>query len=729
MKRTPLSAMLSRIDRLSFAISPAQSFKIGEERKWLAVISFLVLLTLTTLYTTPPTLPDYATVRASYKPSEAYLYDARGQLLDAERVDFTIRRLAWVPLADVSPVLPQALIAAEDKRFNTHHGVDWRAVGAAALAKFSNKKSRGASTISMQLVGLLEPSLALKGPHRSPRQKIMQARAAIALENNWAKPQIMEAYLNLLGFRGELQGVGAASRVMVGKSPASLSTPESQVLASLLPAPQASAQNVAARACRIAAAKDCGIYTDVAAQMLDRHGRGGDPALALQLAARLLTRSGQRITTTLDADIQRLATQALTRQLGRLSAQAARDGAVVVLENTTGNVLAWVGGAGPNSRAAAVDNARAYRQAGSTLKPFLYADAIEHKYLTAASLLDDSPVHLDTASGLYIPQNYDRSFKGPVSVRTALGNSLNVPAVRTLLLVGVDSFRDRLFDLGYAGLTQDGDFYGYSLALGSAEVTLAEQANAYRTLANGGRWQAIRIRATDPVGTPKQIIDSSAAAIVADILADPTARSLTFGTDSQLALPFWAAVKTGTSKAMRDNWCIGFSDRFTIGVWVGNAEGDAMRNVSGVTGAAPVWRELMLALHAGNPGEHPALPAGIVRSDVRFNPAFEPPRRELFLSGTAQTQMQWVADNVRRAKIVNPVAGTIFALDPDIPGTKQTLQLRSVGAPARARFMLDAIDVGPANASPLWHPLPGAHRLILRGYDGKTLDSALFHVR
>src|SRR6185503_15858039 len=154
--------------------------------------------------------------------------------------------------------------------------------------------------------------------------------------------------------------------------------------------------------------------------------------------------------------------------------------------------LAYVASAGPVSRARNVDGVRARRQAGSTLKPFLYELALERGYLTAASLLNDAPITLDTASGIYLPQDYDRDFKGLVSVRTALGSSLNVPAVRALMLVGVEPFRDRLYSLGYAGITQPGEFYGYSLALGSAEVSLWEQVQAYRTLARSGQWAPIR---------------------------------------------------------------------------------------------------------------------------------------------------------------------------------------------------------------------------------------------
>ena len=299
--------------------------------------------------------------------------------------------------------------------------------------------------------------------------------------------------------------------------------------------------------------------------------------------------------------IQRVATVALRRQLQELGGTRARDGAVVVLDNASGDVLAYVGGIGGASTAPAVDAAGAYRQAGSTLKPFLYAQAIERGYLTPASILDDSPVQLDTASGLYVPQNYDRAFKGPVSARVALAGSLNVPAVRTLLLVGVDPFRDRLWDTGYRGMTEDGQYYGFSLALGSAEVTLLEQAAAYRSLALGGRWSPPRLTVDAPRIAPRRVTTPQAAWLVSDMIADAGARAGTFGLDSALRLPFWAAVKTGTSKAMRDNWCVGFSDRYTVAVWIGNMEGDPMRAVSGTSGAAPVWRDVMLALGPGKP--------------------------------------------------------------------------------------------------------------------------------
>ncbi|WP_037535215.1 penicillin-binding protein 1C [Sphingomonas sp. RIT328] len=679
--------------------------------------------------TLPPLLPTYQQVRAHWRPSEAWLYDRHGRLIDSARVDFAVRRLAWTPLAAVSPAARDAIVAAEDHRFRDHAGVDWLALGAAARDRIEQRKARGASTLSMQLTAFLSPALARPGA-RGWRDKLRQLRAARALEARWSKDQILEAYLNLAGYRGEAQGIGAAALGLFGKTPASLSRDDGLLLAALLPDPRADAPTIARRACALAGPGDCTRFPAAAAAMLGpARSLALDPGLAPHLADRLLVRPGLRITTTLDADIQRLAAAALRRQLLGLGGTRARDGAVVVVDNASGAVLAYVGGIGGASTAPAVDNANAYRQAGSTLKPFLYAQAIERRYLTAASILDDSPVQLDTASGLYVPQNYDRGFKGPVSARTALAGSLNVPAVRTLLLVGVEPFRDRLWDLGYRGLVEDGAYYGFSLALGSAEVTLLEQAAAYRALANHGRWSPLRLTRDQPATPPRAIVSPAAAWIVDDVIADPNARAATFGLDSALRLPFWAAVKTGTSKAMRDNWCVGFSDRFTVAVWVGNAEGDPMRAVSGTSGAAPVWRDVMMALHARLPSREPAAPAGIVATRVAFADGIEEPRRDYFLAGTAQTRIAGVPAAARRPRITNPVSGSVYALDPDIPIDRQRLGIAISGAAMAHRLLLDRRDLGPADHAPMILPGPGQHRLRLVDPAGKVVDQVVFTVR
>jgi penicillin-binding protein 1C len=426
-----------------------------------------------------------------------------------------------------------------------------------------------------------------------------------------------------------------------------------------------------------------------------------------------------------------MAVQVLQQHLRELRGRHVEDGAVIVLDNATGEVLAWVGSSGELSRAAEVDGVTAPRQAGSTLKPFLYAQAIAERRLTPASLLDDSPAHIPTASGLYIPQNYDHHFKGWVSVRTALGASLNVPAVRALVMVSPEAFHHQLRAAGIA-LQEAGGYYGYSLALGSAEVTLLGLANAYRTLANQGRFSEPRWTAQrKPPGGATQAIDPAAAFIVGDILADPNARARTFGTDSLLATRFWTAVKTGTSKDMRDNWAVGFSQRYTVGVWVGNASGAAMHDVSGTSGAAPVWAALMRHLHAREPSRAPAPPKGVVQQAVRFGDRLEADRTEWFLPGTQQAVVA-VADaprarDARVARIVAPADGSIVALDPDIPPKRQRLALRAEGGRA-LRWRVDGREFA-RGAQAGWLPWPGRHVLQLVDAGGTVLDEVRVEVR
>lgn len=701
---------------------------------WLA-LALLILTTAAHLATRPPPMPAYADVRADWQPSEAWLYDRDGRLLDSERVNFERRRLAWVPLKEISPAVRKAVVQSEDRRFWSHGGVDWLAIASAIRGRLAmggtGSRSRGASTLPMQLAAFLDPSLAQPGK-RDWRTKIRQMRAGQALAANWSHDEMLEAYFNLLPLRGEAQGIGAGAQSLFGKKPADMTGTDAALFAGLLPNPAAGAEALGRRACRVAQTKDCTAIRAAAATLVSgEHVARFDPALAPHLAVRLLDKPGKRVTTTIDRRIQAAAIVALRRQLAGLGSDRVRDGAVVVLDNATGEVLAYVGGVGLKSTAASVDGANARRQAGSTLKPHLYAQVIEHGWLTAASILDDSPVQLDTASGLYVPKNYDHSFKGPVSVRHALASSLNVPAVRALVIDDVQQFRDRLWALGYHGLVEDGEYYGFSLALGSAEVSLVEQANAFRTFANMGKWSPVTYLATRHLRQhpPRQIVNPAAAFIVGDILADASARTDAFGADSALRLPFWAAAKTGTSKGMRDNWCIGWSDRFTVAVWVGNLEGDSMRAVSGTSGAAPVWRDVMLALHAGSPGKAPSMPKGVEARQIALPGTREPPRREYFMAGTAQTEMAAAPQAARRPRITSPVSGSVYALDPDIPIDRQRLAVTVSGSVAGYRLILDKKPLGDADAGQQILPRPGSHMLALVDPGGRMTDRVRFTVR
>ena len=681
-------------------------------------------------------LPAYADVRAAYRPSDALLLDRHGAPLQQVRIDAKARRLPWVVLADVSPALRAALLASEDKRFYQHAGVDWDAAAAAAWGGLWHSRTRGASTITMQLAGLLDDDLRRGAAPRSGGRKVAQVLAAQALERSWRKDEILEAYLNLVSFRGELVGVHALARILFGKHPDGLDQVESALAAALIRAPNAAPALVARRACAILSRQGapglCHGLDGVALLTLSRMA-GSDravagssplaPQLAPHLGRRLLAAAGGPVTSTLDAGLQRHARDALQRHLAALEGRNVEDGAVLVLDNASGDVLAWVGSSGALSDADQVDAVLALRQAGSTLKPFLYSLALEQRWLTAASLLDDSPLNLATASGLYMPQNYDQQFKGLVSLRTALASSLNIPAVRTLVTVTPERLFQRLQALGF-NLRESGDYYGYSLALGSADVSLLALTNAYRALAAGGRYQPVRTVLASPVARPVPAVDPGTAWIIGDILSDPSARARTFGMDSVLSTRSWSAVKTGTSKDMRDNWCIGYSARYTVGVWVGNASGAPMWDVSGVSGAAPVWQDVMHYLHAGAPAPQPSAPAGVQARSIRYDNHAEAARTEFFLAGTEQSVIVLAQAAQIRPAIRYPSPGMVVALDPDIPPSRQRIRLLAEGA-REARWRLDGKPL-PAND---WAPWPGRHALALVDAGGKVLDEVRFEVR
>ncbi len=689
--------------------------------------ALLVAIAAFHVWSAPGKAPHFQEVRDSWTPSQSALLDRNGEVLHVRRTDFSMRRADWATLDDISPALQNAIIAAEDKRFYRHHGVDWHGVFGAAWGNLRGQPLRGASTISMQLASLLRAREGQSFARRSIRAKTKQARLARAMERRWTKTQILETYLNLLSFRGEIEGIRAASTILLGKAPNGLTTDESLALAALLPAPNASPARLRNRVCALASTASCAGPTQALTRMLARSDTPPEmPELAPHLAARLLNDKAQTVQTTLDRRIQAFAKEALARQLSRLAHLNVRDGAVLVVENSTGNILAWVGSNPATSRAPHVDGVRAHRQAGSTLKPHLYALALEKRYLTAASLLNDAPIHLETEGGLYVPQNYDHGYKGLVSARIALGNSLNIPAVRTLLLTGVEPFRQRLFDLGYQGITRDGDYYGFSLALGSAEVSLAEQVNAFRTLANGGTASPLRVLTRSKTMPPVRKLSKDAAYIVSSMLSDRSARLLTFGLSNNLNTPFWSAVKTGTSKAMRDNWCIGYSADYTVGVWVGNFEGDSMQGVSGVSGAAPLWHDMMSLLHNNRPSLPPARPQNVVQTHIQFEGTPESPRSEVFIKGTQSTLIRAVPQSAKAARIIRPAANAIIALDPDIPAIRQKVAIKVQGG---NKFMTLTMDGNALNNNKLWFPLPGKHDLKLWDKSGTLIDHILFVVR
>jgi penicillin-binding protein 1C len=693
-------------------------------------IAVIVMLILAIARRPPPT---FAEVRARWRPSEAQLLDRNGDPVHELRIDPHGRRFAWTRLDEISPALTEAIVASEDHRFWSHHGVDMIALTTSAVRAMLGGRSRGASTITMQLASMLDPSLGRSQPRRTVLRKFRQVFAALAIERRWSKPEILEAYLNLITYRGELQGVAAASRVMFGKLPHGIDSAEAVVLAALIRAPNARRESVASRAHALSRALGLSSPSQVAIapvleSALSSRGDYARIALAPHLAERLLHGENGSARCTLDRELQRFVIDTLHRQIIDVRDRRVDDGAVIVVENSTGDVWAYVGGAGELSNAPEFDAIRAPRQPGSTLKPFLYALAVDKHLLTAASLIEDTPLELPEQRGIYRPLDYDRQFRGLVSMRTALASSLNVPAVRTTDMVGVESFADHLRRLGFSGLVEEGDYYGAALALGSADVTLWQLVNAYRTLANGGRYSELRL--TTDVNTRKstRIYSPEASFVISDVLSDRASRSTTFGLENSLATRYWSAVKTGTSKDMRDNWCVGYTDRFTVGVWVGNSSGAPMRDVTGITGAAPTWLNVMNYLHDRFGSGQIVRPADVTLSKVSFPGAVEPPRQEWFVADTTPPISPSVLDDSNQ-QILSPAPGTIIALDPDIPEAAQRVVFEASRGARDSQWILDGRALARVRGTMLWTPSPGAHTLSIARDSEHALQTIEFVVR
>jgi penicillin-binding protein 1C len=276
---------------------------------------------------------------------------------------------------------------------------------------------------------------------------------------------------------------------------------------------------------------------------------------------------------------------------------------------------------------------------------------------------------------------------------------------------------------------EEGDYYGAALALGSADVTLWQLVNAYRTLANGGKYSELRL--TNGADTQKsmQVYSSEASFVISDILSDRASRSTTFGLENSLGTRYWSAVKTGTSKDMRDNWCIGFTDRYTIGVWVGNFDGSPMRDVSGVTGAAPVWMELVDFLHRHSASVPPPKPESVVPRQVEYENGIEAAREEFFVAGTQASMIAAKPAATARAGIAYPGNGTIIAIDPDMPAAVQRVRFLAAPQLAGQRWQLDGEVLGAPEEPVFWAPRPGHHDLVLIDAGGAELDRVRFEVR
>ena len=561
---------------------------------------------------------------------------------------------AVVPLEQISPHFLHAILAAEDSRFYQHGAIDPIAIGRALSEAIEAKHLvSGASTITMQLARMLENpegNIAII--------KIREIWLSWRLVAGMNKNEILIAYINRLPMGGNIYGVEAASRTYFGIPAKDLTLAQGSILASIPNDPnnlnpyhnftalkkrQKYVLNRMVREKYITSEQAEKVLKEEILLLPRKQGIIAAPHFLFWLASQLPPNHPTQIRTTIDRALQKFVETQVQQTINNLASHNVHHGAALVINNHTGEILAYIGSPDyfNETNMGRNDGIQALRQPGSTLKPFLYELALEKKVIKPNSILADVPTYYAIPGAkLYNPTNYnEENFLGPVRVRIALANSLNIPAVKVLEKVGVDHFLTRLRNLGFSHLTQSAEYYGLGLTLGSGEVSLWELANAYRILANQGKvahlvtilnenceakstdinqkkGEKFCVKRSSSVMAENQIDAPTTWALITDILSDAHARAQEFGVNSVLVLPFPTAVKTGTSSDFRDTWTIGFSSDYTVATWVGNFNGDRMNKVSGVMGAAPLWNRIMLHLHQEKEPDKFREPKGLVKRPI-----------------------------------------------------------------------------------------------------------------
>jgi penicillin-binding protein 1C len=604
-----------------------------------------------------------------------------------------------VPLADVPTLLQAAFITAEDRHFYEHHGVDWPARFAALwLDVREGAAIRGASTITEQVVRMIHPR------PRNPWSRWVEGFEAARLDARQSKAQILEFYLNQVPYAERRRGVIQAARFYFARGLDTLSPGEQVALAVLVRSPAGmDLRHNAPRARRA---------LDQLADRLQQHGdltaaqRGqirsepwvlNDSESALDASyfvSHALNVAGTgpvrpQVRTTLDPHVQITAQNILDRALADLAKRHVHDGGVLVIDHQRNEIRGWVVGRTTMAAGAGYDTVLTPRQPGSTMKPLLYALALERGW-TAATLIDDAELSESIGGGQHTFQNYSHRHYGLLRLREALGNSLNIPAVKTLKYVGENAFMERLHAVGVTSLTQHPEFYGDGLALGNGEVSLYEMAQAYTALARQGRFQPLTLWASEPAPRPEtNVFTPAVATLIGNILADPDARILEFGRGLQF--PVETAIKTGTSTDYRDAWAIAFDYRHTIAVWMGNLDGSAMDGVTGAVGPAMVLRSLFSELNRNQDTQPLALSrdlvlAKICRRDGRLADESCESTTEWFVPGTLPSP----ADTLKAAaapqyRLLQPTAGLHVAHDPRIPAEFEALPMQIAAVPGLQR--------------------------------------------
>lgn len=643
------------------------SVSIPEPTTWIQVRSFIVGVAMTLAFIFIPynawiflkSLPNPQLLTQRDLEVSTKLMDRNGQLLYEIYVD---QNRTPVKLEDIPLIVKQATLAIEDNGFYYHPGFSIRGIIRALSEIVVHKQIQGGSTITQQLI-----KSALLTPEVTIIRKTKEIILAFWAERLFSKDQIFEMYLNQVPYGGTAWGIEAASQTYFHKSVKNLSLAEAALLAGLPAAPSeyspfgSHPEKAIVRQKEVLTrmVEDGYITQNQMQEALRIELQFATPRVGIRAphfvmyikdllektyGPRLVERGGLRVTTSLDLSLQERVETIVKAHIDKLTNLQVGNGAALVTNPKTGDILAMVGSRDyfDTTRDGNVNVTTALRQPGSSIKVVTYTAALENA-MTAATIINDAPIVYKTAgSPSYAPVNYDGKFHGPVPLRYALANSYNVPAVKTLASVGLPTMMEKALAMGIDTWSADPSRYGLSLTLGGGEVTMLEMARVYGSLANQGKRQELRpiLEITDYTGKilerhePKNPIDAvkpDVAWIISNILSDNNARTQAFGPNSALVIPGkTVSVKTGTTNDKRDNWTIGFTPSYVAVVWVGNNDNSPMNPylTSGITGAAPIWHDIMVEVLKDVPDEVNPKPATVVSLPCYFG------KVEYFVAGT-----------------------------------------------------------------------------------------------
>ncbi|MCG3195800.1 MAG: Monofunctional biosynthetic peptidoglycan transglycosylase [bacterium] len=716
-------------------------------------------------------------------PSSVVFLDSRGEPIRALTDDKGERHL-WVAREGIPERLIEAFLAAEDKRFFNHPGFDPLAIARAALANWEQERIvSGASTLTQQLVRSIYPR------PRTYRGKLTEVLRAIKAEMLLAKEDILEGYLNHVPLGNGMVGVGIAARSYFGKAPEDLTLAECATLAAIPKAPgklspyrqdpsalrerrnwvlrrMAALELITSPEAEQAAQTPIRVrprrypntaphYVDLLVERGHANRESGSPWTAKD--------SERVVRTLLDAPLQRHVEETLRSHRERLADLGASQASVLVIRNRDMAVLALAGSIEYSARALGYNNGVvALRSPGSALKPFLYGLAFDSGF-SPATLLADTERRYRSPRGEYDPRNFDRRAYGPTTVRSALGNSLNLAAVRTIQFLGYPAFHQKLTALGLLNDPSKGpDYYGLGLAIGNPEVSLEQLVTAYAAVARGGVLRPLRYLAEDSASTGNPVMTQEAAFLVADILSDPNARSLTFGSLACLDFPYRVGWKTGTSTRYRDGWIVGFTPDYTLGAWVGNFDGGPMKETGGAHGAGPIFSDILRHLYAESAPTPFTPPATLEQREVCGHSGMRPTRHcpskrlEWFRRDQVECPLctfhgeegihheleapfaGWLFDREARGvnssfalasgtedrpapspvEILYPLDGTRFILNQGADTVR--LEAGTENLVERVTWFVDGVELG-AVGPPYrldWELAPGAHRIAAIGPGG-----------